>query len=68
MQYLPSSIANLVATMEPVFTVITAYFLLGEMLNGLQMLGSLIIICAVLMMRIFGVTKQKVPLMVTHEI
>ncbi len=68
MQYLPSSIANLVATMEPVFTVITAYFLLGEVLNSTQMIGSLVIIGAVLMMRMFGITKEKAPLMITHEV
>lgn len=61
MQYLPSSIANLVATMEPVFTVITAYFLLGEVLNGTQIFGSLVIIGAVFIMRFFGMAKVKVP-------
>ncbi len=62
LQHLPSSVANLVATLEPVFTVITAYFLLGEVLNATQILGSLIIMGAVLLIRLFGRTQQKRPL------
>ena len=49
---LPSSTANLIVTSEPVFTIITAYFLLGERLTGLEIVGSLLIIGALLILRI----------------
>jgi drug/metabolite transporter (DMT)-like permease len=52
--YLPSSTANLVVTLEPVLTVITAYFLLGERLDGLQIAGGVLILGAVAALRIFG--------------
>jgi drug/metabolite transporter (DMT)-like permease len=51
--YLPSSVANLIVTIEPVFTAIIAYFLLGEHLSELQMLGGLLIISGVVFLRVF---------------
>jgi drug/metabolite transporter (DMT)-like permease len=48
---LPSSVANLILTTEPVFTAVLAYFLLGEQLTGLQMVGSLCILGGVLFLR-----------------
>lgn len=50
---LPSSVANLVATTEPVFTALTAYFLLDERMNGVQILGSLMILAGVVFLRIY---------------
>lgn len=51
--YLPSSVANLVLTMEPVFTAVIAYFLLGERLNVIQIGGSLMILAGVVFLRIY---------------
>ena len=51
--YLPSSVANLVLTMEPVFTAVIAYFLLGERLNGIQIGGGLMILAGVVFLRIY---------------
>ena len=51
--YLPSSVANLIATLEPVFTAIIAYLLLGERLNGIQIVGSLLILGGVVFLRIY---------------
>jgi drug/metabolite transporter (DMT)-like permease len=51
--YLPSSVANLIATLEPAFTAVIAYFLLGELLNGLQLGGSLMILTGVVFLRIY---------------
>jgi drug/metabolite transporter (DMT)-like permease len=51
--YLPSSIANLILTLEPAFTAFLAYFLLGERLSGLQLGGSLMILTGVLFLRIY---------------
>jgi len=51
--YLPSSVVNLIATSEPVFTAIGAYFLLGERLNGTQITGSLMILSGVVALRLY---------------
>jgi drug/metabolite transporter (DMT)-like permease len=51
--HLPSSIANLILTLEPVFTAAIAYILLGERLNGAQILGSLLILAGVAFLRVY---------------
>jgi drug/metabolite transporter (DMT)-like permease len=50
--YLPSSVANLIATLEPAFTATLAYFLFGERLSGVQLLGSLMILAGVVFLRL----------------
>jgi drug/metabolite transporter (DMT)-like permease len=51
--YLPSSVANLIVTLEPVFTAVIAYLLFGERLNGVQMVGSAMILTGVVFLRVF---------------
>jgi drug/metabolite transporter (DMT)-like permease len=51
--YLPSSVANLIVTLEPAFTAGIAYLLFGERLNGLQLGGSLMILAGVVFLRIY---------------
>jgi drug/metabolite transporter (DMT)-like permease len=51
--YLPSSVANLIVTMEPVFTTVIAFFLLGERLNAIQVGGSLLILGGVVFLRVY---------------
>jgi drug/metabolite transporter (DMT)-like permease len=51
--YLPSSIANLIVSMEPAITAVIAYFWLGERLTGMQILGSLMILGAVVILRLY---------------
>jgi len=53
LSYLPSSVANLIATLEPAFTALIAYVLLGERLNGWQLAGSLMILTGVVFLRIY---------------
>ncbi|HOU14872.1 MAG TPA: DMT family transporter [Anaerolineae bacterium] len=53
LSYLPSSVVNLLATSEPVFTAVSAYFLLGEQLNGMQIAGSLLILSGVVALRLY---------------
>ncbi len=53
LSYLPSSIANLVVTLEPAFTTVTAYIFLGERLNGTQIGGGLMIMGGVVLLRIY---------------
>ena len=61
--YLPSSIANLVATTEPAFTALVAYVLLGERLTGMQITGSLVLISGVVFLRLYegGWFNRLVP-------
>lgn len=51
--YLPSSVANLIVSMEPAFTALMAYLLFGELLNGIQVIGSLMILTAVVFLRVY---------------
>ena len=51
--FLPSGIANLIATTEPVFTAITAYLFLGERLTAPQMMGGLLILSGVVFIRFY---------------
>ncbi|MCA9898442.1 MAG: DMT family transporter [Ardenticatenaceae bacterium] len=48
---LPSSVANLILTTEPVFTAVLAYLFLGEQLTGRQIVGSGLILGGVLVLR-----------------
>jgi drug/metabolite transporter (DMT)-like permease len=53
---LPSSIANLIVTLEPVFTVILANLLFHEELSLIQLIGGLFILSAVVIPIVF---KEK---------
>lgn len=53
LHYLPAGTSNLIATTEPVFTGILAWFILKERFTTLEIIGSLLILCAVFLMRIF---------------
>lgn len=48
---LPSSVANLILTSEPVFTAVLAYLLLGERLAAVQIGGSAMILGGVIFLR-----------------
>ncbi len=54
LSHLPSSVANLLVTTEPIFTAVIAYFLLGEQLNGGQVFGGLLILSGVVILRADG--------------
>jgi len=51
LSHLPSSIANLIVTLEPIFTAIFAYLIFGEKLTPVQMLGGLLILGGVASLR-----------------
>jgi drug/metabolite transporter (DMT)-like permease len=63
--YLPSSVANLIVTLEPAFTAALAYLLFGEWFTAPQLAGSLMIISGVFIMRLYenrkGAGKQPAP-------
>jgi drug/metabolite transporter (DMT)-like permease len=50
--YLPATVANLIATLEPVFTATLAYLLLAERLSGVQLLGSALVAASIVLLRI----------------
>lgn len=50
---LSSSVASLVVSLEPVFTLVIAYLLLGERLSGVQLAGSALILGGVVVLRLF---------------
>jgi drug/metabolite transporter (DMT)-like permease len=56
---LPSSIANLILTSEPVFTAILAFFLFNERLSGIQILGSILILSGVVFLRLYELWIAK---------
>jgi drug/metabolite transporter (DMT)-like permease len=67
--YLPSSIANLILTTEPAFTLLTAYILLGERLNAIQIIGSLTILSGVIALRVYeGWSAGKIPAEMTNTV
>jgi drug/metabolite transporter (DMT)-like permease len=50
MRHLPSSVANLVMTTEPVFTALLAFRFFGERLSGSQFAGSTLVMGGVLLL------------------
>jgi drug/metabolite transporter (DMT)-like permease len=52
LSYLPSSVVNLIATTEPPFTATIAYFFLNERLTAIQIVGSMLILAAVILLRL----------------
>jgi len=52
LNYLPASVANLIATLEPAMTATLAYLLLGEMLTPIQLFGSALILAGVVVIRL----------------
>ncbi|KAA0252705.1 MAG: hypothetical protein DPW18_10275 [Chloroflexi bacterium] len=51
MRFLSPTAANLIATLEPVFTAIWAYLFLSEMMSGVQLGGSLLLLFGVILLR-----------------
>lgn len=51
---LPSSVANLLLTLEVPFTALVAYVTLGEQLSGVQVWGSLLVLAGVVLLRVSG--------------
>jgi DME family drug/metabolite transporter len=52
MNYLPASITSLLATTEPAMTAVEAYIFLDERMTFIQIVGSLIILSAVLIVQL----------------
>ena len=52
-RYLSPTTSNLIATLEPAFTAIWAYFLLNEILTGTQLIGGMLVLIGVILLRFF---------------
>ncbi len=53
LSYLPSSVVNLVVSLEPAFTAVTAYALFRERLDATQLAGGAMILMAVVFLRLY---------------
>jgi DME family drug/metabolite transporter len=52
-RYLSPTTANLIATLEPAFTAVWAFFFLNEILTGTQLIGGALVLMGVILLR-FG--------------
>ena len=52
LSYLPSSTANLIMTLEPAFTAVTSYVVLGEKMTTLEVVGGLAILGGVVFLHV----------------
>lgn len=59
MQVLPASVANLIATSEPVFTSIFAFLIFKERLGSVELLGGVLVITGVLLLRLSRNGRNK---------
>lgn len=57
--YLPASVANLIATLEPAMTAVLAYFFLSEQLSGSQLAGGGLILSGVVLLRLLEERVHK---------
>lgn len=57
LNFLPASVANLIATLEPSFTAFQSYILLGERFTMDQIAGSALILFGVILLRVNDMRK-----------
>ena len=50
-RHLSPTVANLIATLEPVFTAVWAYLFLSEIMTGVQLGGSMLLLFGVILLR-----------------
>lgn len=63
--YLPSSVANIILTLEPALTAVVAYWTLGERMTSIQWTGAALILCGVVVLRVAGMRRRKIAAMET---
>ncbi len=51
MRYLSPTISNLIATLEPIFTAVWSYLFLREIMTGVQLGGSMVLLFGVILLR-----------------
>lgn len=52
LDYLPATVSNLIATLEPILTAIWAFFIFGELLSSIQIFGGLLVFVGVILLRL----------------
>jgi len=52
LNYLPATVVNLIATLEPALTAVWAYFLLHEQLTPIQIIGSVLVVTSVILLHL----------------
>jgi drug/metabolite transporter (DMT)-like permease len=52
LKYLEASTAGIASTMEPVVAIVIAYITLGETLNGIQVIGAIVVIVSLLLLQV----------------
>ncbi len=60
LRYLPAPLVSLLTTLEPPITAVLAFFILNQVMNGLQWLGTGLIVGGVMLMQIATVRRRKV--------
>ena len=60
LHYLPASVSNLIATLEPSLTAVLAYIFLGERFSNAQVVGSILILLGVLILRLREQYRNRV--------
>lgn len=61
-----AGIVGVIATTEPVFGAIAAWFLLDQQLSGVQIIGALMVVVAVASIQRWGIPEAEVPLEATR--
>ncbi|CAG9354464.1 EamA-like transporter family protein [Clostridium perfringens] len=51
-EYIEASVTSILASMEPVLSSIFAFFIFGEVLNGKQIVGAILIIIAAIILEL----------------
>lgn len=63
--HLPSSVVNLIVTLEPAFTAAFAYLLLAERMTAVQIAGGLLIMAGVVFLRVYEARAARLALQAT---
>jgi drug/metabolite transporter (DMT)-like permease len=59
LKLLKASTAGIIGTLEPIIAIVVAYFLLGELLTTIQLLGAVIVVVAVGLLQVHPLIMQK---------
>ena len=59
---LDASVANIIVSLEPVFTAVFAFVILGETLTPVQMAGSILLLSGVAAIRFSGLRRAPLPM------
>jgi drug/metabolite transporter (DMT)-like permease len=61
LSYLPASVANLIASLEPTLTAALAFLFLGERLTPTQLIGAAMVLTGVVLLRVDSLRQERAP-------